>query len=61
MTRTVRQVLRDMNAAKKDLATLLPKLEAADQGNSNLAWGIRSYIAAVEKIEREMPASDLPL
>jgi len=58
MPRTIREVMTDAKNVREDLARHLGKLETTNVGNSDLAWRIRDYIRAVERLELAMPLSD---
>jgi hypothetical protein len=50
--------MTDVGKTQKELAGHLAKLEAGKEGNSDLAWRIRDYIRAVERLTLAMPVSD---
>lgn len=58
MARTVRQVMTDAKTVQAELAGHLRMLEATNEGNSHLAWRIRDYISAVDRLAQELPVSD---
>ncbi len=58
MARTKRQVIIDARDIERELARLLAKLETTGEGNSDLAWRIRDYARAVDRLASAMPASN---
>jgi hypothetical protein len=58
MVRAVRQVINDAKNSSEELAVHLATLESNKEGNSDLAWRIRDYIRAVDRLVSATSASD---
>lgn len=54
----MRQVIADVKGTRSELAIILARLEATGEGNSDLAWRIRDYIRAVDRLVASAPMTD---
>ncbi len=58
MIRNVREAAASLAQTRDEWAECLSKLEADGHGNSDLAWRIRDYVSAVDRLAASTPPAN---